>query len=456
MAGKRSANHIVTMLLLAGALLFGACRDTAELPIDDPRKDPPTEEAVLTAEPLTLNFDADGGTRQLAVTVKNTEWSAASDSEWLTVNENRGVVSGNASVTAQPNPTTADRQATVTLRGSNVDPVSVTIRQSAAEIPPQTEPIVMEQAAARYLGDNPQTAGLLDNLLLELSETDPAAPHYPAMSIVIDLNLPATTFADLELSGSYTANLSDTPSCGTFNSAEATRIIRHDTDGHALDPLYTVGGHVEIVRTNDLYRIDLTLKTGDGTQYTACYEGRISFIDGSSAPHSTLTEDIHPTAARATGVFSSCDDPEAAVKKLVLQFYSDLTLSPVENMMWTLHVAPAVAATGAIEGDYTVIENSGTALLPQDLRPGTIAAGQYEQTEAGEPLFIGSWYRQLTVENGKTTLTAAAPFVKGVVNISRHEGTYTINYRFIDDNPLTPHTVSGDYTGTIDFQNLGE
>ena len=132
------------------------------------------------------------------------------------------------------------------------------------------------------------------------------------MSIVIDLNLPATTFADLELSGSYTANLSDTPSCGTFNSAEATRIIRHDTDGHALDPLYTVGGHVEIVRTNDLYRIDLTLKTGDGTQYTACYEGRISFIDGSSAPHSTLTEDIHPTAARATGVFSSCDDPEAA------------------------------------------------------------------------------------------------------------------------------------------------
>ena len=29
----------------------------------------------------------------------------------------------------QPNPTTADRQATVTLRGSNVDPVSVTIRQ---------------------------------------------------------------------------------------------------------------------------------------------------------------------------------------------------------------------------------------------------------------------------------------------------------------------------------------
>lgn len=455
MTGRQSSRHCAAMLLIAGVLFCTACRHAEEPPAADFRKDPPAEKQVLKVEPSSLHFDAGGGTQRLFITAENCEWSAIPDAEWLTVTENQGTSSAEISVTAAPNPANESRNGSVTVTGPDAAVCRITAEQKGAETP-ATDPIDLEQATAFYLGDRFQTGGKLDNIRVEMSGADPSSADYSTMEIILDLNIPATTFADAELAGSYTANLSDTPSCGTFNSAEATRIIRHDTDGHALDPLYTVGGHVEILRTNDLYRIDLTLKTGDGTPFAARYEGPISFIDGTSAPHSTLTEDVQPAVLRATGLFSSYADMETEAKKLVLQFYSDLSVLPVENMMWTLNVEPQAAETGAIEGIYKVIEKPAPALAAEDLQAGTIVAGAVSEDEAGERIFSGSWYRRLTAKNGQAELTAFAPFASGEVTISRKEERYTIDYRFTDDNPLAPHTISGSYTGTIDFQNLGE
>ena len=51
---------------------------------------------------------------------------------------------------------------------------------------------------------------------------------------------------------------------------------------------------------------------------------------------------------------------------------------------------------------------------------------------------------------------AAAPLVKGEAVVSRDGKSYTIDYLFVDDNVHSPHTVSGQYKGSIDFQNLDE
>ena len=456
MGGKGSSRHCLTMLFISGVLLAGGCQQR-DMPLFDPEDGTSaTPQPVLKVEPLSLRFDAGGGRSALFITAGEAdEWSADADAEWVEVIENQGSGSTELSVAARANDSAEPRYACVTVTSPHASTISVTIEQAAAPAP-SSETILLKEAVAHYRGDLLQTNGELDNVRLELRGTDPSSSDYPIVEIVLDLNIPATTFAATDLTGSYAANLTDIPCKGSFNSSEATCIIRQNADGDALEPLYTVGGDVAIVRSNDLYRIDLTLKTGDGTTCTARYEGPIILVDDTAAPHSTLTEDVRPNVLRATGMFYPCDDPQITARKLVLQFYGDLAVLPLENMMWTLLVEPEAAKNGAIEGRYSVIGKPSAALTAEDLQVGGILAGEISTDDTDTGIFSGSWYRLLTTRNGETELMAAAPLVKGEAVVSRDGKSYTIDYLFVDDNVHSPHTVSGQYKGSIDFQNLDE
>lgn len=422
--------------------------------------DTPTtpQPSSLHVDPTSLYFGADGETLQMIITAENTEWRITSDAEWLTISEEEGSSTQTVDVTAQPNPGANQRKAILTITGSETDTTTVTAIQAAAQTVPAS-PITLQQASACYLGADAAATDPLDRICLELRGTTSGNTVQTDVTVIIELHVAAATFATFDLPGIYTANLSDTPSEETFDSHETSHIITTDNAQNDPTKRYTTGGYVSIGRMNEDYQIDLSLNLGDGSTFDAVYEGKIDFIDASDSSSdvsSTLTTDAEPNPTCVTGIFSTHDDPSTPARKLTLQFYGDLTVSPVDYMTWALNVEPTASDNGSIEGLYTVIEKPSAAITAEDLLPGTIVPGEKSADQTDGNLFTGSWYRQLTIESGIPRLTVVAPFVKGRAVITRHEENYTIEFSFTDDNTHSPHTISGKYTGIIDFQNSGE
>jgi len=92
------------------------------------------ETAELSVTPLTMNVGADGGTSNLNIT-SNTNWSISDNADWITVSPANGSGNSIVTVTYLKNSTTDPLSASITITGTGIEAVVVTVNQSAGEEP---------------------------------------------------------------------------------------------------------------------------------------------------------------------------------------------------------------------------------------------------------------------------------------------------------------------------------
>jgi hypothetical protein len=88
---------------------------------------------VLTVSTNTLTVGALQGNTTSVDIASNMKWAAASSQSWLTVSNPNGTGNQTLTLTANSNPTISTRTATVTITGTGIDPVIITVTQSAGD-----------------------------------------------------------------------------------------------------------------------------------------------------------------------------------------------------------------------------------------------------------------------------------------------------------------------------------
>lgn len=270
------------------------------------------------------------------------------------------------------------------------------------------------------------------------------------------MNIPASSFSEFDIVGTYTAGSSEMPMQYTFNVDEimpgegtVSYLEAYDASG-TTSRADVKGGAMQISKNGNKYHIECEFILGGDARYKGVYDGEIQFYNDTTSGNSTLKENISPVFLKASAAFYDYGQPSISSHLCVLSLVGDTSASTYDNMSLQLHVAPAVVESHAIEGTYTVIEKSIDEIYTSELVPGTILPGYLSKTDNGVS-FGGSWYLLAAVVNGQEQLGGMAPLVKGQCVISRDGETYTVQYSFTDDNVATPHTISGTYTGAIDF-----
>jgi Viral BACON domain len=89
----------------------------------------------LTPASNTVAIEAFANSKKTVALTANVSWTAISDQSWLTVTPASGFGDSTLSFTAQENPTTATRTATVTLTANGVANQVITITQDAGGVP---------------------------------------------------------------------------------------------------------------------------------------------------------------------------------------------------------------------------------------------------------------------------------------------------------------------------------
>ncbi|MFZ4427268.1 MAG: M12 family metallopeptidase, partial [Saprospiraceae bacterium] len=87
--------------------------------------------AFLTATPTTLNFVSGGGAQNVSIS-SNISWTASESLSWLTLSSGSGSGNGTLTLTAEANTANSVRSGTVTLSGTGVPSVTITVNQSGA------------------------------------------------------------------------------------------------------------------------------------------------------------------------------------------------------------------------------------------------------------------------------------------------------------------------------------
>ena len=99
---------------------------------------------TLSVSPDSLNFASTGGEKTFIIT-SNTDWSIPSTISWLTVSSASGSNNETVTVTATPNTTSVQRNASISVTGTSVDPITISITQDAA---PNLDSIAVNNAKA--------------------------------------------------------------------------------------------------------------------------------------------------------------------------------------------------------------------------------------------------------------------------------------------------------------------
>lgn len=120
---------IINSILLSLAVAFTGCGGG-----DDDNTSGGGNAVTITVQPASLDFSAEGGTYNIAVTTTGKEWGAYASDSWLKVNTaNTTQQQGTVTVTAEANPLTESRSATITvMSGAARKQVAVTQAAAAA------------------------------------------------------------------------------------------------------------------------------------------------------------------------------------------------------------------------------------------------------------------------------------------------------------------------------------
>ncbi len=94
----------------------------------DEEKNPTPE---LSVTPFSLNFESDGGTKQLSIT-SNTTWEISNDdSSWCTSAVQTGKGNADITITAKPNTLAEERTASITIVADDYIGTTITVTQEA-------------------------------------------------------------------------------------------------------------------------------------------------------------------------------------------------------------------------------------------------------------------------------------------------------------------------------------
>jgi len=104
--------------------------------------------ATLLVSTNSLSVAATNGSTATFNITSNTSWSTTSSQSWLTVNPASGTNNSSVTVTAEVNTTIAARSATITVSGSGVTPLTVTVTQAAGEATLLVSPLTLNVAAS--------------------------------------------------------------------------------------------------------------------------------------------------------------------------------------------------------------------------------------------------------------------------------------------------------------------
>ena len=86
------------------------------------------EEKRLAVSPVSLEFEASGGVQSLTLT-SNTSWVVSSSPEWCILSAYSGSGNAEIGVTAEANPTEAQRRGHIIVAGEGVNPITISLVQ---------------------------------------------------------------------------------------------------------------------------------------------------------------------------------------------------------------------------------------------------------------------------------------------------------------------------------------
>ncbi|MBO7481616.1 MAG: C10 family peptidase, partial [Bacteroidales bacterium] len=84
---------------------------------------------LLAALPSSLSYIADGGSKNITVN-SNTNWTATTSADWLTLSPTSGSNNGSITAVAAANTTNGERTATITVSASGVNPQTISVTQA--------------------------------------------------------------------------------------------------------------------------------------------------------------------------------------------------------------------------------------------------------------------------------------------------------------------------------------
>lgn len=90
---------------------------------------------TLSVSSKSMSLAAIANSTKTVDITSNIAWSAASDQEWLKVNKFTGFGNSALAITAQENPLTESRKATITVSGNGVDNQTITVTQDPGGVP---------------------------------------------------------------------------------------------------------------------------------------------------------------------------------------------------------------------------------------------------------------------------------------------------------------------------------
>jgi PKD repeat protein len=93
-----------------------------------------SDKPVLTVTPTSQSAPKDAGSFTIAVT-SNVDWTASCSVGWCTISPASGSENGSITVTYTENTETSSRQATITLSGTGVTPVTISLSQAGPVAP---------------------------------------------------------------------------------------------------------------------------------------------------------------------------------------------------------------------------------------------------------------------------------------------------------------------------------
>lgn len=446
---------VVFAAFAAVACLFAGCDKTPAASGEGAKK--------LSVSVGSIGFEIAGGSEEVEINASSgLGWSISSDREWIKVSPEIGTGIGTVLVSAEANASYETRTATLTVTAEGVEPVGITVTQTAAPAPSE-DAIKLKTVNCYYAGDFWGTDGKLDDVYFEMTDMSVDAEGKvkgPGTAICLDINVAAATFSTFSIDGTYLPSALDMPvDRGTFNVDAAgeispTYVNEVDENGSATRK-DAVGGKVTIVKSGGSYIMDIELTFKDGTSLTAYYDGPVTIYDDTVDCKSTLTGDISVSFGSAKGTFSSWGVDGIASDALVMNFSGDGDAELCDYMTLTLNVAKSAWNDGNIAGTYEIIAKSIEEIYTSELVPGTAIPGYMSNSGDGNVSLGGGWYYSLAKIGEQSQIAGMAPFVSGTVKIEGGAGNSTVTFTFVDDNPATPHTVSGKYTGPIVLTNQG-
>lgn len=203
-----------------------------------------------------------------------------------------------------------------------------------------------------------------------------------------------------------------------------------------IGPLQIVSGNVNIVKTDEAYKIDCIISDINGEMHHVVYSGSTSVVDKSYL--STLGEDVavdlsgHIAIAYYYGDYAGYgssnwyvwiipDDEFSDGDVLMLDLYADISKAFEE---------------GIPEGIYARGEGSLGTFMPGFIYSSALQSSWYYRMEQGS---VGD---------------LRTPLYDGHIEVIKNsDDTYTFNVYCVDDNYRNPHNVSGSWTGIVEVLN---